>query len=73
MSEARDRLRTWWQWMRSYRTWEANRKVFLYPENYLRPELRASKTPAFHTLESDLLQGEITPEAVERAYKKYLD
>jgi hypothetical protein len=71
--EVRNRLRTWWQWMRSYRTWEANRKVFLYPENYLRPELRASKTPAFHTLESDLLQGEITPEAVERAYKKYLD
>ena len=40
-------LRQWWDWMRNYRVWEANRKVFLYPENYLRPELRDAKTPAF--------------------------
>ncbi|WP_394618318.1 neuraminidase-like domain-containing protein [Lentzea sp. JNUCC 0626] len=66
-------LRARWTWMRNYRTWEANRKVFLYPENYLRPELRDSRTPAFEALEADLLQGEITPEAVERAYKRYLD
>src|SRR4030095_11265441 len=59
--------------MRSYRVWEANRKVFLYPENYLRPELRASRTPALRALETDLLQGEITPESVEHAYKRYLD
>ncbi|NUT92850.1 MAG: hypothetical protein HOY78_12595, partial [Saccharothrix sp.] len=70
---ARDRLRTWWTWMRDYRVWEANRKVFLYPENYLRPELRDRKTPAFEALEADLLQGEITPASVERAYKRYLD
>ncbi|QQQ78159.1 hypothetical protein IOD16_06715 [Saccharothrix sp. 6-C] len=72
-AQVRDRLRTWWTWMRNYRVWEANRKVFLYPENYLRPELRAGKTPAFEALEADLLQGEITPESVERAYKRYLD
>jgi hypothetical protein len=71
--QVRDRLRTWWTWMRNYRLWEANRKVFLYPENYLRPELRDGKTPAFEALEGDLLQGEITPESVERAYKRYLD
>ncbi|MEV6237784.1 hemopexin repeat-containing protein [Lentzea sp. NPDC051838] len=71
--ETREKLRARWEWMRNYRTWEANRKVFLYPENYLRPELREGKTPAFKALENDLLQGEITPEAVERAYKRYLD
>ncbi|MEV8441616.1 hemopexin repeat-containing protein [Actinosynnema sp. NPDC051121] len=71
--QVRDRLRTWWTWMRNYRVWEANRKVFLYPENYLRPELRDGKTPAFEALESDLLQGDITPASVERAYKRYLD
>jgi receptor-binding and translocation channel-forming TcA subunit of Tc toxin/ABC toxin-like protein/neuraminidase-like protein/hemopexin/virulence plasmid A protein len=70
---ARQRVKLWWQWMRAYRVWEANRKVFLYPENYLRPELRSTKTPAFATLESDLLQGEITAGAVEQAYKRYLD
>ncbi|NMO53404.1 hypothetical protein HH310_19715 [Actinoplanes sp. TBRC 11911] len=69
----RERVRTWWPWTRSYRIWEAHRKVFLYPENYLRPELRAAKTPAFTGLESDLLQGEITADTVERAYKRYLD
>ncbi|MGH8938658.1 MAG: neuraminidase-like domain-containing protein, partial [Actinomycetes bacterium] len=69
----REKIKSWWIWMRSYRVWEANRKVFLYPENYLRPELRQDKTPAFDTLESDLLQGEITASAVEKAYKRYLD
>ncbi|GIH92343.1 hypothetical protein Psi01_29730 [Planobispora siamensis] len=72
-AEVRRRIKTWWAWMRNYRVWEANRKVFLYPENYLRPELRPAKTPAFQTLENDLLQEEITPQAVQRAYKKYLD
>ena len=69
----REELKRRWEWMKNYRVWEANRKVFLYPENYIRPELRDSKTPAFKTLEDDLLQAEITDEAVEKAYKKYLD
>lgn len=71
--EVRKRLRKYWQWMRNYRVWEANRKVFLYPENYIRPELRDSKTPGFKVLEEDLLQGEITVDLVAKAYKKYLD
>ena len=66
-------LRRWWDWMKNYRVWEANRKVYLYPENYLRPELRDTKTPAFAALEDDLLQGEITPASAERAYRRYLD
>lgn len=71
--QTRARIRQWWQWMRNYRVWEANRKVFLYPENYLRPELRAGKSPAFAALEGELLQGEITAASVEGAYKRYLD
>jgi len=31
--------------MRRYRLWQANRKVFLSPENYVEPELRDDKTP----------------------------
>ncbi|HET6213484.1 MAG TPA: neuraminidase-like domain-containing protein, partial [Micromonosporaceae bacterium] len=71
--DVKQRLKSWWTWMRNYRLWEANRKVFLYPENYLRPELRQHKTPAFTVLENDLLQGEITPDTVQKAYKRYLD
>ncbi|WP_419993240.1 hemopexin repeat-containing protein [Streptomyces boninensis] len=69
----RERLKTWWGWLKNYRVWEANRKVFLYPENYLRPELRPGKTPAFQALEQDLLQSEITEDGVQQAYKRYLD
>ena len=71
--EVKAELRRWWDWMKNYRVWEANRKVYLYPENYLRPELRDTKTPAFAALEDDLLQGEITPASAERAYRRYLD
>src|SRR6184192_2451387 len=28
------------QWSKNYRTWDANRKIFLYPENWIEPELR---------------------------------
>jgi hypothetical protein len=34
-----------WEWMKNYRLWEASRKVFLYPENWLEPELREDKSP----------------------------
>lgn len=71
--ELRRRVRVWWSWLKNYRVWEANRKVFLYPENYLRPELRDTKTPAFRELENDLLQNEIGADSVQAAYKRYLD
>lgn len=61
-----------WAWRKNYRVWEANRKIFLYPENYLEPELRDDKTPLFKTLEEELLSKEITDEAVLEAYARYL-
>jgi Tc toxin complex TcA C-terminal TcB-binding domain/Neuraminidase-like domain/Salmonella virulence plasmid 28.1kDa A protein len=63
----------WWEWIMSYRVWQANREVFLYPENYLDPSLRRDKTALFQTLENDLLQGEVTPARVEAEFRKYLD
>ncbi len=62
-----------WEWMRNYRVWEANRKVFLWPENWIEPELRGDKTPEFEALETALLQGPITHDNAEAAYRKYLD
>ncbi|MFD3003504.1 neuraminidase-like domain-containing protein [Pontibacter toksunensis] len=61
-----------WEWRKNYRVWEANRKVFLYPENYLEPELRDDKTPLFEELESELLQQEINAQNVLDAYAKYM-
>ncbi len=47
-----------WLWMKRYRVWEANRKVFLYPENWLEPELRDNKSAFFKELEGELLQAD---------------
>lgn len=65
--------RTGVEWRKNYRVWESNRKVFLYPENWIEPELRQDKSPFCVDLESDLLQAEIDDENVEQAYRDYLE
>lgn len=62
-----------WDWMKNYRVWEANRKIFLYPENWIEPELRDDKTPFFKDLENELLQADITNETAETALMHYLE
>ncbi|MEB3359022.1 MAG: LamG-like jellyroll fold domain-containing protein [Synechococcales bacterium] len=62
-----------WEWMKNYRVWEANRKVFLYPESFIEPELRDTKTPQFEELEQELLQNEINRATVEQAFTNYLN
>ncbi|NHZ33387.1 neuraminidase-like domain-containing protein [Massilia rubra] len=61
-----------WAWMRRYRVWQANRKIFLFPENWLEPELRDDKSPFFRELEAELLKSDITDELAEDAYLGYL-
>ena len=61
-----------WTWRKSYRVWQANRQVFLWPENYLDPDLRDDKTPLFKELEQDLLQTDVNDQNVLDAYTKYL-
>jgi hypothetical protein len=62
-----------WSWMKNYRVWEANRKVFLYPENWIEPELRDDKTPFFEELEGDLLQDDVNVDTAEQAFRAYLE
>jgi Tc toxin complex TcA C-terminal TcB-binding domain/ABC toxin N-terminal region/Neuraminidase-like domain len=61
-----------WPWRKSYRVWQANRQVFLWPENYLDPDLRDDKTPLFEDLEQELLQTDVSDQNVLDAYTKYL-
>ena len=61
-----------WKWRSSYRVWEANRKVFLYPENWTQPELRDDKSPPFEDLENQLLQNDVTSDLGEEAFSNYL-
>jgi ABC toxin-like protein len=36
-----------WNWLKRYRVWQANRKQFVEPENYIEPESRDDKAPQF--------------------------
>ena len=58
--------------MKRYRVWEANRKIFLWPENWLDPEFRDDKTHLFDALESTLLAGDVTDDLAEEALFAYL-
>jgi hypothetical protein len=62
-----------WKWMSRYRVWEANRKIFLYPENWLEPAWRKGKSDAFQDLENELMQNEVSKETAEGALRGYLD
>jgi hypothetical protein len=62
-----------WKWMKNYSVWEANRKIFLYPENWIEPDLRDGKSPFFKDLENDLLQNEVTLETAESALLTYVE
>jgi hypothetical protein len=67
-TEAREQ----WYWRKNYRVWEANRKVFLFPENFIEPDIRDDKTPLFRSLEDELLQRRITTAEAEESYRNYL-
>ena len=61
-----------WDWRRHFRTWQAARRVFLYPESYLEPGLRDDKTPLFRELEDTLLQQQVTEQNVRDGFARYL-
>ena len=67
-----DIAEAWWPWLTNYRMWEANRKIFLYPESYLNPNLRQERTDLFQALQDELQQSDITAASVERAYRNYI-
>jgi hypothetical protein len=68
-----DQIQEWKTWRKWYRIWEANRKIFLYPENWIEPELRDDKSVFFKELETRLLQDEVKSDKVEDAYYEYLN
>lgn len=65
--------KAWWSWMMNYRVWEANRRIFVYPENYLEPSLRRGCTPEFKELSDDLLQNDPTKDNVVKPFEKYIN
>jgi hypothetical protein len=61
-----------WEWRKNFVIWQANRKIFLQPENYAEPEVRDDKTPFFKELESELQQTDISAATAESALAHYL-
>jgi 5-hydroxyisourate hydrolase-like protein (transthyretin family) len=62
-----------WKWMKNYRVWEANRKVFLYPENWYDVTLADDKTYLLTEFINEIQQNELTNDTAEEALKKYLE
>ncbi|MDT4292018.1 neuraminidase-like domain-containing protein [Methylomonas sp. MO1] len=61
-----------WEWVRRYRVWEVNRKMFIWPENWLDPEFRDDKSHIFRELEGKLLEGDVNDDLVRTALFDYL-
>jgi len=62
-----------WEWMKTYRVWEAAVKVFLWPENWIEPDLRTEMSPEFSSFSKSLSSPDLTTGAAESAYLTYLD
>jgi len=61
------------EWMKNYRVWEAARKVFLYPENWISSDLREDKSPFFEELENRLQEISTDHDELETALSEYLE
>ena len=59
--------------MKRYRIWEANREVFLYPENWLIESQRPNRTETYKQLEQGVRQGELTEDYLETVVLQYID
>ena len=68
-----DQQRSEWEWMKNYRVWEAARKVFLYPENWIASDLRDDKTPFFEELEERIQEFSDDHANLENALFEYLE
>jgi Tc toxin complex TcA C-terminal TcB-binding domain/Neuraminidase-like domain/Salmonella virulence plasmid 28.1kDa A protein len=66
---------TWqqWRWMKRYRIWEANREVFLYPENWLIETQRPNRTEIAQKLEQEVHQNDSTADYLETVALNYID
>ncbi|KAJ5736886.1 uncharacterized protein N7483_002011 [Penicillium malachiteum] len=61
-----------WDWMGRFTLWQANRKVFLYPENWTDPTLRDNQTEAFKVLQGKVLQNSLNLESINQMIREYI-
>jgi hypothetical protein len=63
----------YWSWLNSFRLWQANREIYIYPESYIDPALRRGGTPLYDDFVAELTQDEITKDTVTAAYTNYIN
>ncbi|MFZ3279935.1 neuraminidase-like domain-containing protein [Pseudomonas sp.] len=65
-------MKTWRDGLNRYPIWAATQQLHYFPDIYLDPTLRLTKTDSFEQLESDLNQAQIQPDTVQAAVLAYL-
>ena len=62
-----------WNWMQRYRLWQADREIFLWPENWLIEADRPNRSEIFDTLMQEARQTNGTATALEPVALNYID
>ena len=61
-----------WSWMQRYRVWEAARKIYLWPENWLSSALLDVKTYIFQNVENGLQQANSSSNPIQDLLLQYM-
>ncbi|MBV4452393.1 MULTISPECIES: Tc toxin subunit A-related protein [Pseudomonas] len=67
-----EQLHTWQAGLNRYSTWTALQQLHNFPDTYLDPTLRLTKTEHFAQLEDDITQARIEPQTIQAAVLGYL-
>lgn len=70
---AKDDGWTEWDWMQRYRLWQADREIFLWPENWLVEADRPNRSEIFDTLIQEARQTNGTATGLEPVVLNYID
>jgi|GEM_PF-6012997 len=62
-----------WAWIMNYSEWKANRMVFVFPENYLLPDIRSAQSLIFKQSLQNISGRPLDAAASEAFYAQYLD
>ncbi|KAI5794254.1 hypothetical protein DFH27DRAFT_526698 [Peziza echinospora] len=61
-----------WEWMQKHNVWQATRRAYLYPENWLEPTLRDDKTGLFEAYEAAIMQKDLDWHTFAGAVRAYV-
>lgn len=67
-----EQVKAWQNGMNRYPIWAAIQQLHHFPDIYLDPTLRLTKTDSFEQLENDINQAQIQPDTVQAAVLAYL-